>query len=167
VGRAGAGVYRRVDFTQTAYSCARRGISLSAVGSRIRALFDGAATAARKGAVAFIRYCFWAFAHGLVRCLCLVAGSLNINYIAPLLACGIFVAVVSISLNMNYALAVEYNGKFMGYIADESIFNQAEEEVQNRIVFEDYIRPENAIGKFSIVTVRNMQLQNKISWPTI
>ncbi len=76
-------------------------------------------------------------------------------------------AVVSISLNMNYALAVEYNGKFMGYIADESIFNQAEEEVQNRIVFEDYIRPENAIGKFSIVTVRNMQLQNKISWPTI
>ncbi len=140
---------------------ASHGISFSAVWSRIKARFDGARTAARKGVISFAGYCFGAVARGVVRVICLVVGMLNINYIAPTLALGAFVSVVTISLNMNYALAVEYNGKFMGYIEDESVFDQAEEEVQSRIVFEDYIRPEDAAGKFSIVPVRNIQLQNK------
>jgi murein DD-endopeptidase MepM/ murein hydrolase activator NlpD len=144
---------------------AKRGISFTAVWSvvwsRVRALLDGSREAAKEGAVSAAAYWLRILAHGLLQIFCRVIGSLSISYIAPLLAFGAFVSIISISLNMNYALAVEYNGEFMGYIADESVFDQAEEEVQNRIVFEDYIRPENAVAKFSIASVRNMQLKNK------
>jgi hypothetical protein len=59
---------------------------------------------------------------------------------APTLALGAFVSVVTISLNMNYALAVDYNESSWGN-RDESVLTGGG-EVQSRIVFEDYIRRE-------------------------
>ncbi|MEG2204122.1 MAG: M23 family metallopeptidase, partial [Oscillospiraceae bacterium] len=93
---------------------------------------------------------------GLVKGTVRLLGS--INYIAPIMAAVVFATVVNVTLHMNFALQVKYNGETVGYISDESVFDRAEKEVLKRIVFEDYIRPEDTVPEFSVSVVKKDQI---------
>ncbi|MBR5485854.1 MAG: peptidoglycan DD-metalloendopeptidase family protein [Oscillospiraceae bacterium] len=57
-----------------------------------------------------------------------------------------------------YVLSVEYNGEYVGEIADESVYRQAEKEVRKRIIHEEYIEPESAVPTFKIIPKRGAEL---------
>ena len=55
------------------------------------------------------------------------------GYLLPLTAAGVFCFTVHTVLNYNYILAVEVNGQNVGYVASETVFDTAREDVQQRI----------------------------------
>jgi len=55
------------------------------------------------------------------------------SYLLPLAAAGVFCFTVHTVLNYNYILAVEVNGQNVGYVASETVFDTAREDVQQRI----------------------------------
>ena len=77
------------------------------------------------------------------------------NYAAPVAAIILLISVVTATRSQNYVLHVEYAGKSLGYIADETVYNEAEKEVASRIVSEDYVRPEQDTPHFSVAVVED------------
>ena len=59
-----------------------------------------------------------------------------LNYALPLMAMFIFTFTVLYIRNINFSVAVSYNGKEIGCIEDESVFNDAEKEVMSRLAYE-------------------------------
>lgn len=57
------------------------------------------------------------------------------NYIIPMAAAGLCVLIVYNMLSLNYALAVNYNGHTVGYVADEQVYDAAQKIIQGRIVY--------------------------------
>ena len=80
------------------------------------------------------------------------------SYYLPVCAAAIFILTVNFTLHRTFALEVVYNGKIVGYIANESVYENAEIQMRGRIAYEDYIKPDDAIPKYSIVAVREDQL---------
>lgn len=56
-----------------------------------------------------------------------------VNWGLPIVSCVFLFNVIAYANNQNYALRLLVNGDFVGYINDESSFNEAEKMVQNRI----------------------------------
>ncbi len=54
-------------------------------------------------------------------------------YLLPLAALGVMVTVYTGAVGQSYALAVKVDGKTVGYVANEDVFNSAQEDVQQRI----------------------------------
>ena len=54
-------------------------------------------------------------------------------YVLPLLALGLFAYVVNTVLSYNYVLAVEVNGKVVGHVQSEQVFDAATAELTQRI----------------------------------
>lgn len=54
-------------------------------------------------------------------------------YVMPVVAAGVLVYTVRTVLGYNYALAVEVNGKVVGHVATEQIFDEASAEIAQRI----------------------------------
>ena len=65
-----------------------------------------------------------------------------VNYTLPVLCIAILLGVVADRFQRNYVLAVECDGMLVGYISDESVYTDAAEMVEERIVFssEDFDR---------------------------
>lgn len=139
--------------------CARNGISFAATASYLSAIRDGSRRAAERGVGQHVLYWAAAVCATVLRAFARVFGS--INYVAPLLASAAFATVVYFTLNLTFALEVNYNGEFVGYIADESVFERAESQMKGRIVFEDYIRPTDNIPQFSLAVIKPEQLIDK------
>lgn len=59
---------------------------------------------------------------------------------------------------MNYALRVEYNGEYVGYISSESDFALAENQMLGRVIAGNYEHPENAIPQYSFESIELDQL---------
>lgn len=59
------------------------------------------------------------------------------NWALPVISCAFLFSVVSYANSMTYALRLSVNGDFMGYVTDESVFNDAEKIVQQRITYLD------------------------------
>lgn len=59
------------------------------------------------------------------------------NWALPVISCVFLFSVVSYANSMTYALSLSVNGDFMGYVTDESVFNDAEKIVQQRITYLD------------------------------
>ena len=59
------------------------------------------------------------------------------NWALPVISCVFLFSVVSYANSMTYALRLSVNGDFMGYVTDESVFNDAEKIVQQRITYLD------------------------------
>ncbi len=59
------------------------------------------------------------------------------NYALPVISLVFFFNVVSYANNMTYALKLTINGDFVGYVAEETIFTDAERMVQQRINYLD------------------------------
>ncbi|MGN1340247.1 MAG: peptidoglycan DD-metalloendopeptidase family protein [Oscillospiraceae bacterium] len=59
------------------------------------------------------------------------------NWALPVISCVILFNIVSFANSMTYALKLTVNGDFMGYVTDESVFNDAEKIVHQRITYLD------------------------------
>lgn len=57
----------------------------------------------------------------------------SLSYLFPIGAAAVFGVVVWSVLGQNYALAVEYRGEIVGYIADETVYEEAQKYVEGRI----------------------------------
>lgn len=57
------------------------------------------------------------------------------NWALPVISCVFLFNIVSYANSMTYALKLTVNGEFMGYVADESVFSDAEKIVQQRITY--------------------------------
>lgn len=57
----------------------------------------------------------------------------GLAYLMPVAALGVFVYTVSTVLNYNYVLAVEVNGDIVGYVQSESVFDEAKDDLTQRI----------------------------------
>ncbi len=135
---------------------ARNSLSFDAVVDLLRTLKRGSAAARKRGPGTLLGY--WAMV--LAACVTRAVTRLfsSINYVAPALAAAVFLIVINGALNMTFALRVFYNGEEIGYIADESVFENAEKQMLGRIVFEDYIKPEDSVPEFTIAAVRAQEL---------
>ncbi|MEG1774379.1 MAG: hypothetical protein RR320_05960, partial [Oscillospiraceae bacterium] len=151
LGKMGSGLRRAIRVFAV-----RNGISLPSHLALFTALRNGGRDAAKKGVGAWLLYWLMTALTGLVKGTVRLLGS--INYIAPIMAAVVFATVVNVTLHMNFALQVKYNGETVGYISDESVFDRAEKEVLKRIVFEDYIRPEDTVPEFSVSVVKKDQI---------
>lgn len=80
-------------------------------------------SAAGTGALYFLR--------GVLRNRHLVLGGLA--YLLPLTALGILAVTVHVMLSSTFALRVEFKGEFVGFIADESVYDAAHADILNRI----------------------------------
>ncbi len=59
------------------------------------------------------------------------------NYALPIISCVFLFNIVSYANSMTYALTLNVNGDFVGYIDDENVFDDAERIVQQRITYTD------------------------------
>lgn len=140
---------------------ARNGISFDFVLEVLRTIKQGSMAARKRGVGAFFGY--WAMVLAALATRAVTRLFSSINYVAPLLAAAVFALVINGTLNMTFALRVYYNSEEIGYIADESVFEDAEKQMLGRIVFEDYIKPENSTPKFTIAAVRKEELLSEDS----
>ena len=75
-----------------------------------------------------------AFCHAARRHVNLVFKALN--YIVPAAAAAVFVFVVHYAFSLNFAIGVQYNGEHLGYIQDESVFQETEAKIQSRLIYQ-------------------------------
>lgn len=79
------------------------------------------------------------------------------NYAAPICA-AIFLAVTfQYFSSLQYGLALESNGKTLAYIADEKVYNEAEQIIRSRS-FSETEGIANIIPRFSVVPVSSLEL---------
>ena len=134
----------------------RNSLSFDAAIDLLRTLKRGSTAARKRGPGTLLGYWAMVLAAFVTRAVTRLFSS--INYVAPALAAAVFLLVINGALNMTFALRVFYNGEEIGYIADESVFENAEKQMLGRIVFEDYIKPEDSMPEFTIAAVRAQEL---------
>lgn len=135
--------------------CARNNIPIVKLTQRLKLLSEESGAAFKDGALASLSFVARTGLSALWR---IVTFFTSVNYLAPIAAGVVFFTVVSATLNMTFALAVQVDGETLGYISDESIFESAEAEVISRIAFEDSsIRP-GSDAVFSIAVVKPEQI---------
>ena len=78
-----------------------------------------------------------------------------LNYAAPVAAILLLIGIINSTWSKNYVLHVEYAGQSLGYIANETVYNDAEKEVASRIISEEYIEPEQDTPHFSIAVIED------------
>lgn len=76
-----------------------------------------------------------------------------LNYLLPTAAVVAFVMLIQYAAELNFAVSVEYNGEHVGYVADETIFEQAETKLQERLLYQDGDELLDKIPKFEIMVV--------------
>lgn len=60
-----------------------------------------------------------------------------LNHLLPTVAAVALVFVIYSMLNLNFALAVNYNGEMVGYVANEQVYDSAQRIIQGRIIEAD------------------------------
>ena len=145
----------RLFFSMRVFS-ARNSLAFDTAVDLLKTLKRGSVSARKRGLGALLGYWAMVFAAIVTRAVTRLFSS--INYVAPALAAAVFLIVINGALNMTFALRVFYNGEEVGYIADESVFENAEKQMLGRIVFEDYIKPEDSMPAFTIAAVRSQEL---------
>ena len=83
------------------------------------------------------------------------------NYLAPVVSLILLISLVHHYTNLQFALAVEYNDKMIGYIEKESDFDESEKIVQSRIVYEKYQPPVDTVPKYTLVVIDEEELSTK------
>jgi murein DD-endopeptidase MepM/ murein hydrolase activator NlpD len=135
--------------------CVRNGIPVIETVNTFRTLTAECRLAFRNGAWTALVFCGKTTLRALRRGVVMVS---SINYLAPIAAGIILYTVVMATVDMTFALAVQFNGEMLGYIKDESIFEKAENEVFKRIAFEDFVRQPDKMPVFSISVVKPEQI---------
>lgn len=60
-----------------------------------------------------------------------------LNYVAPVAALCFLAYTVQSQLNVQYALEVEYDGTTVGYVQNESVFDEAQSMMNDRIIYQE------------------------------
>ena len=94
--------------------------------------------------------------------LCSDTTSRAFNYAAPVGGIAVLLLTIAVYSNLTFALSVEYNGQFVGYVTDESEFIAANQKMRERIVFEEYEYPEDAVPKYTLTIVSRSSVINTI-----
>ena len=100
-----------------------------------------------------------------------------LSYLLPIAALLVLVVTVYTVLSSNFALAVQYRGEFVGYIANETVFEEAQDLVRDRIrgenTGEDWaVEPEFTIAIVDPAAMRSRRSRSgrsagaAASWPT-
>ena len=79
------------------------------------------------------------------------AGVLNVVF--PVICIGVLTAVITTVMSIPHALEVTCNGKTLGYIEDESVYNNAVELLSQRTVNTNHDYIESLTPKYSMATV--------------
>ena len=113
---------------------------------------------ARKEKVSFVKRIglWWQYLRSLSRPLNHIA-----NFVAPIVGLTILAATLNYFRGINYALSVEYSGQHLGYIAQESVFYEAQQMVLDRMLSEEYQPPEDSQPRFHIVIADEEDLMDQ------
>lgn len=91
------------------------------------------------------------------------------NYILPIFSIAFLIGIIRYGMGLEYGINVEYNGKNLGIISEESEFDEAAKEVQKRISYVDSNEYIEFSPKFSIKIIseddsfmNTQQLANKM-----
>lgn len=91
------------------------------------------------------------------------------NYILPIFSIAFLIGIVRYGMGLEYGINVEYNGKNLGIISEESEFDEAAKEVQKRISYVDSNEYIEFSPKFSLKIIseddsfmNTQQLANKM-----
>ena len=76
-----------------------------------------------------------------------------LNYVAPVVAIGILVYTVHSQMNVQYALQVEFDGTTVGYIQSESVFDDAQSMMNDRVIYQDGEEKLDITPVYTIATV--------------
>ncbi len=83
-----------------------------------------------------------------------------LNYVCPVMAIGVLIGTVRYFTSLPFVLSVEYDGKNIGYITDERVFDDAKQMMRDRIIYEEYQQPLDAVPKFTLCVADNQQLSD-------
>lgn len=72
------------------------------------------------------------------------------NYMLPIVSAAFLIGVIRFGSGIEYGIAVEYNGKEIGIISAEADFEQAEREVQQRILYSENDKTVDLSANFSL-----------------
>ena len=75
------------------------------------------------------------------------------NYAVPAVCIVLFISIVAFTSSLTFAIEVNYNGKTLGYISDEKIYEQADNMLQQRIVSEADEEPLTSAPTFTVSVV--------------
>lgn len=75
------------------------------------------------------------------------------NYVLPVVLVVVLVTMMSVTQNLTFAVQVSYNGQTVGYIQDETVFESAEQKMQQRIVYENGEEAINIVPQYSVSLV--------------
>ncbi|MGN1037479.1 MAG: peptidoglycan DD-metalloendopeptidase family protein [Ruminococcus sp.] len=91
------------------------------------------------------------------------------NYILPIFSVAFLIGIIRYGTGLEYGISVEYNGKNLGIISEESEFDEAAKEVQKRISYVDNNEYIEFSPKFSLKIISEddsfmstQQLANKM-----
>lgn len=96
-------------------------------------------------------YSLRTFAEGLVNNKNLLRAA--VNYVLPVLMIAVLVTVVASVQTLTFAVEVNYNGKTIGYIEDEKIFEEAEKMMQQRILYQSDEEVISVIPEYTLTLV--------------
>lgn len=83
---------------------------------------------------------------------------ITFNYVAPLGAAALLFVTITTVNSFSFGLKVEYNSKVVGYVRSEADFEVAQAEMKKRIIYEDYIQPEDAVPRFTMAIVNDKDI---------
>lgn len=134
----------------------RNGLDHNRATERLQRIHGAWLDAKKQGGGAVFRFLLWACKRSVQKFFGLFVSSPS--YSLPIAALAIFIFVVHTTLNLTFALHIEYNGNDVGYIANESVYEKAEIQMRSRIAYEEYIRPDDAIPVYTITAVKADEL---------
>ncbi|MDR2654641.1 MAG: M23 family metallopeptidase [Oscillospiraceae bacterium] len=77
------------------------------------------------------------------------------NCVAPVIAVAILMYTVNFFSHVSYGLKVSLNGKTLGYISNENVYQKAEKEMQSRIYYEEGAKALYTTPSFTLTVVSN------------
>ncbi len=80
------------------------------------------------------------------------------NYLMPVLGLALLLTTITYFQNLTFALSVNYAGEELGYIADESIFENAQKTMMSRVIGQAYTTASDTVPRFSLSVVEKHQL---------
>lgn len=86
-----------------------------------------------------------------------------LNYVCPVMAIGVLIGTVRYFTSLPFVLSVEYDGKNIGYITDERIFDDAKQMMRDRMIYEEYQQPLDAVPKFTLCVADNQELSDSFT----
>lgn len=84
-----------------------------------------------------------------------------LNYSAAAFGIAVVFAAVGFMTNLDYAVAVEYNGQSIGYIENETVYEEASRLLQERIVYENGETKLDTSPTFSLAIAQKSELRSE------